>query len=330
VLTNVRIGDGLCVATDLELRIETPLEWSGDPILLPHARLVQIVNAAGAVDDVEITVEESRATIKAGRGTWTLPTENASEFPGRAGSECTPMVHMPADQFVSLANAVRFATDAESSRYALGAVLVLWQSGTLTMVATDGRRMAVSSAECDEATDDVQKQPPRHAIDVITKLAGSGDLVQLEHTASEFVADIDGTRVYSTLIEGKFPRWQDVEPTRDVVPTRVTVGQLLTACRQAAICATEESKGVVFAFTADGIGLSAKSAEAGESHVTCEVVESGKNAVVKLDPRFVTEWLGCGSFDTEETISVEAVDAQSAVVLRADDCRCVIMPMADE
>lgn len=329
VLTNVRIGDGLCVATDLELRIETPLAWDGEPILLPHSRLVQIVNAAGTVDDVEITVEQSRATIRAGRGTWTLPTEDAAEFPGRAGGTSKPMVHMPADQFVALADAVRFATDDESSRYALGAVLVKWSSGTLTLVGTDGRRMAVAEAEFDQATDDREKLPPRRAIDVVTRLAGGADVVQLEHTETEFVAEIDGTRIYSTLIEGKFPRWQEVEPSRNVVPTRVTVGQLLAACRQAAICATEESKGVTFAFTADGIGLSAKSAEAGESHVTCDVVESGKNAVVKLDPTFVTDWLDCGSFDAEEAISVEAVDGQSAVVFRAGDCRCVIMPLAD-
>ena len=59
-------------------------------------------------------------------------------------------------------------------------------------------------------------------------------------------------------------------------------------------------------------------------------MESGHACTVSLDPRFVNEWLGCGSFDMAETIELEAQDATSAVVLRAQDCRCVVMPLAAE
>jgi hypothetical protein len=51
---------------------------------------------------------------------------------------------------------------------------------------------------------------------------------------------------------------------------------------------------------------------------------------VKLDPHFAAQWLACGSFDLAETVRLEAVDPQSAVVLRCGDhCRTIIMPMAE-
>lgn len=331
ILANVWIGDGKMVATDLEMRIETPLEGAPDtPVLLPHARLQAIVNAAGAVEDVEIVPSGTTATIRAGRGSWTLPTEDASEFPARSEGRAKPVARLPADQFVSLVNAVKFATDKESSRYALGAVLVRFHDGMLTFVATDGRRMAVAEAEIDQATDNVEKLPPRRLIDVAARLAGGGESVQLEATDREFIAEVDGTRVSSVLVEGRYPEWQDVEPKRTISPTQVRVADLLAACRQAAICTTEDSKGVTFAFTKEGLGLSSASTLAGEAYVTCDVVEAGETTTVKLDPRYVTEWLDCGSFDREEAIEVEAESAQAAVVLRAQQCRCVVMPMAND
>jgi len=51
---------------------------------------------------------------------------------------------------------------------------------------------------------------------------------------------------------------------------------------------------------------------------------------VMLDPQFVCQWLGCGSFDLAETVELEAVDKASAVVLRAQDSRCIVMPLAPD
>jgi hypothetical protein len=87
---------------------------------------------------------------------------------------------------------------------------------------------------------------------------------------------------------------------------------------------------VDFVFTPQGVHLSSQSAEYGQASVTCDVVSAGHACRVKLDPAFVLQWLDCGSFDTAETIEVEAQDDQSAVVMRAQDCRCVIMPLAKD
>lgn len=329
VLQNVLLSGETVTATDLEMRIVAPLDcYDGPAMLLPHQRLSAIVGEMSDADTVTLRQDGAACVVDGGSVTYRLPMEDVNEFPVGGDVDAKPIARLPADQFVSLMQSVRFATDNDSSRYALGGVLVEFKAGKLAFVGTDGRRLCAAEVDVDQATDDAAVVVPRKAVDVLCRLARHAEAVQLSTAGTEFVAEVDGTSVRARLVEGRFPRWRDVEPDRTVKPSLVVVGTLLHACRQAAICTSEQSRGVTFAFTAEGLHLTSRSAEAGEASVTCDVVEAGHTCVVSLDPAFVTEWLGCGSFDPAETIEVEAEDKASAVILRAQDCRCVVMPLA--
>jgi DNA polymerase-3 subunit beta len=331
VLTNVLLSGETLSATDLELRIDARLDcYDGPAMLLPHARLSAIVGELGDGDTVTLRPDGAACVVDGGRVNYRLPIEDAAEFPGAGEVDAKPIARLPADQFLSLVQSVKFATDNESSRYALGGVLVQWKAGMLSFVGTDGRRMCVAETEIDQATDDVSVIVPRRAVDVLCRLARHAEEVQLSHAGSELIATVDGTAVRARLVEGRFPRWTDVEPTRTVKASLVVVDTLLHACRQAAICTSEQSRGVTFRVEGDELHLSSRSAEYGEASVTAELIEAGHSCTVNLDPKFVVEWLGCGSFDDAETVELEAESATSAVVLRAQDCRCVIMPLSNE
>jgi DNA polymerase-3 subunit beta len=329
ILQNVRLGDGLLTATDLELQIQVELDWHGDPILLPFARLQAILNACPNADEVTITPSGSSCTVNVGGGTWTLPTEDAAEFPTWEPTDTKPICRLPADQFVRAVRAVSYATDSESSRYALGAVLVEMKDGVVTLVGTDGRRLATYEIDVDQATDDGTTLIPDRAINAMASLAWNAEWsVQLEATTSEVVASIEGTTVTARLVEGRFPRWRDVFPERDAKPSAVAVPELLAATRQAAIVTSEQSKGVTFAITADGMHLTAQSSEAGQSSVTCPLVDFGQAATVKLDPAFVVDLLR--SVDDAEPITIEAAGPGDAVIFRAESIASVIMPLATD
>ena len=337
VLSNVLLASGTMTATDLELRISAPLPYDGPALLLPHARLAAIVGSLNPADDVTLSPDGSACTVQSGNGTWRLPVEDANEFPAAGDVDAKPIARLPADQFATLMASVRFATDNESSRYALGGVLIQYERpadkenpyGMLSFVATDGRRMCVAEtqAEPKRDLDSSTTIVPRRAVDTLCRLANGAEAVQLETTGTELVAEVDGTTVRARLVDGRFPKWQDVDVQRDVKPSLVVVGSLLHACRQAAICTSEQSRGVTFTVTAEGLHMTSRSAEAGEASATCDLVEPGQAFTVMLDPTFVTQWLGCGSFDLAETIELEAVDKASAVVLRAQDSRCIVMPL---
>jgi len=344
ILANVLIADGTITATDLELRITAPLPGATGPaILLPYQRLSSIVNSLVGSDEVTLTVDGTVCVVQGGNGTWRLPVEDAKEYPAGDYANAKPIASLPADQFASLMSAVKLATDTDSSRFALGAVLIEYERpddkdeeyGTLSFVGTDGRRLCAASAQISQDSDSSATLVPRDAVDVLVRLAKGADAVQLETTGRELFASVDKTIVKARLVEGRFPKWRDVEVDHGVKPSLVVAGALAHACEMAAICESEASRGTQFTISEKGLWLSSKSAEFGESSATCDLVEAGHACSVKLDPRFVLGWLRCGSIDPSETISLEAKDADSAVVLRAGGgdgtvppIRTVIMPLA--
>jgi DNA polymerase-3 subunit beta len=335
ILANVLLSDGVLTGTDLEVRIDAEIDYHGPAMLLPHGRLSAILSAAGG-DEVTLTQEDSKCVITCRKrqhektyGTWTLPTEDAAEFPTWAVTGGKPVCRLPADQFCRAVAGVVYACDEESSRYALGGVCLDVHGGTVTLVATDGRRLSSVECEVDQAVDDGQTLVPARALGIMQRLAaGSESAVQLEASGTECVMTVDGITVTARLLEGKFPKWRDVIPTRDAKCTTVTSTELLSATRAAAIVTTEDSRGVQFAFNGEGIWLHGQSAVAGESSVTCPVVESGQACSVKLDPVYVRNWLTGLPADGEPVVSVEAVDHTSAVVLRCGEYTGVVMPMA--
>jgi DNA polymerase-3 subunit beta len=330
ILQNVLLSDGVLSGSDGEVRIDVEIDAPpGINFLLPKDRFSAIL-ASFSGDEITITPDATSCVIHAGHGTWTLPTEDAAEYPVWDPIGTKPITRLPADQFVRAVRGVVFATDNESSRYALGAVLIEVKGDVVTFVATDGRRLASVQCDHDQAVDDSQTLVPARVMAIIARLADhAGDeSVQLEATGKEIVAVVGNATVTASLIEGRFPRWRDVLPERDAKPTTVERASLLAATRAAAICSSEESKGVTYAFSADGIWLNGKSSEKGESSVTCEIVDAGDKASVKLDPAFVTEWLNGIAGDADPNVEVEAVDAQSAVILRCGDNTGVIMPLA--
>lgn len=331
VLQSVLLKDGVLTGSDGEIRIDVTLEDAppGCDFLLPEDRFSAIVNSCTAAE-ITLTPADNCVVITAGRGKWTLPTERTEEYPAWDVAGEQPIARLPADQFVRAVRGSVFATDNESSRYALGAVLVEVLGENVNFVGTDGRRLASVQCEHDQAVTDTTKLVPARVMSIISRLAGHAgdDAVQLEATGKELIATVGNARVTALLLDGRYPRWRDTVPKRDAKPTTVDRATLHAATRAAAICASEESKGVLFTFSSEGILLQATSSEKGESVVTCDIVDAGETTSVKLDPSFLTDWLsGIGS-EGNPNVKVQVVDAQSSVILTCGDNTGVIMPLA--
>ena len=333
VLRNVLLANGTLTASDLELQITTPLEYEGSALLLPFDKLQAILNAARG-DEMTIEPDGAKAVVRIGGGSWTLPTEDATEFPTWQPQRLGPVCTLPSDQFCRIVKSVVYATDNESSRYALGAVNieVSRTDENVSFVATDGRRLSCATAPLSEQKDPDSRSvlAPAKAMAQIAMAAAHRECaVKLEASAAELQATVGETVITARLVEGRFPPWRDVFPERDAKASLISAGELLDATRQAMIVTSEQSKGVTYAVTSDGVRLTAASSESGESDVTCGIVELGQAATVKLDPQFVVDLLR--SVDLDEPLEVEVVDAQSAVVFRSgDDHKAVIMPLAND
>lgn len=340
VLTNVKLEatrEGAVIsATDLEVGIRVAVAGveteAAGAVLLPSGRLIAILREAAAGTVFEIASDGTAASVKAPRSEFRLPVEDPLEFPtvatfpeGRSFELSTPLVR-------ELVRRTVFATDNESSRYALGGVLVELGGATVIAVGTDGRRLAKMEGPCQSHGDDggeVQPIVPARAMHLIERCLGATEAaVHFAVGASEIIVRTAETTISARLVSGRFPRWRDVFPDRpDAAQVKLVAGPLVAAVRQAAIVTSEQSKGVDFSFEPGQLVLSGRSAESGESRIELPIEHAGEAVRIKLDPRFMIDFLRV--LDGGTTVSIEITDSQSACVCRTDDgYGYVIMPLA--
>jgi DNA polymerase-3 subunit beta len=329
ILQNVRLGDGLLTGTDLEVRIDREIDYHGDAVLLPAMKLAAILRTATG-DSVTLTPKGTSVVVKCGAGSWTLPTEDAAEYPTWEPAGLKAICRLPADQFARAARSTVYATDTESSRFALGGVLIDVTNGNPTWVATDGRRLSCVETETDQAVDDSQTIVPGRLMAIAASMAVGDGSVQVEANASEVRFTLDAVTITGRLVDGRFPRWRDVVGEPEGEASVLNVADLLSAVDAAAIVTSEQSKGIDLAWTSDTLTLAGRSAEYGESRVSCDVVSAGTASSTKLDPKFLHDFLRHLPADEEPQVDVYVADAQSRVLLKCGPYTGVIMPLAAE
>jgi DNA polymerase-3 subunit beta len=329
ILRNVRIGDGMISGTDLEVRIDRAIDSDCEPFLVPHDRLTAIVREARG-ETVKITAKGTSITVKCGSGSWTLLTEDVAEYPTWEPAELKTVCRLPADQFARAVRATVYATDTESSRYALGAVLLEILDGNPTFVGTDGRRMAVAETEIDQAVDDRELLIPARAFQIVGDMAAGDGSVQIEVAGSDARFTLDGTTITARLTDGKFPRWRDVTGDPEGEANVLEIKEFIAATRGAAIVTSDQSKGVELSWNGESLVLSGRSSEHGESTVKCPLVVQGTTATVKLDPVFIVDFLRHLPDDEEPQVEMFVKDAESRVLLRCGPYTGVIMPLAKD
>jgi DNA polymerase III sliding clamp (beta) subunit (PCNA family) len=145
------------------------------------------------------------------------------------------------------------------------------------------------------------------------------------------VCTCDGVKLTAMLMEGRFPPWRDPLLPSKEDHTVVLAADLLSATTAAAIVTSKHSKGVVYEFAADCIHMTAQSPEAGKSSVKCKVQESGYRCKVKVDSKFISDWLLSLPPQGNPIVTITATDKGSAVILRSDGTYTgVIMPLDTE
>ncbi len=344
VLTNVKLEvhgtSAVLSATDLEVGIRIDLEsvepGASGAVLLPSGRLMAIVRESQPGTVFDISSDGTAAVVKAPRSEFRLPAEDPLEFPSVATFPTEASFELSQPLVRELVRRTVFSTDNESSRYALGGVLLelSTQSSPASVIAvgTDGRRLAKMEGPAtakDGSPSDAQPIVPARAMQLMERCLSDASMpVQIAVRTSEILVKTGPTTISARLVEGRFPRWRDVFPDRpDASQVKIVAGPLLAAVRQAAIVTSEQSKGVDFSFEPGQLVLSGRSAESGESRIELPIEHAGPVVKIKLDPRFLSEFLRV--LDGAATVTLELTDAQSACVCRTDDgYGYVIMPLA--
>lgn len=339
ILQNVKLEAGkaqaVLIGTDQEVGIrytitESDVQRAGE-ILLPTNRVLAILREMHG-ESVSLEAGDNGVWIRGDRAEYKLGSENPAEFPAVAEFGDQAHYSVSAGVLRKMIRRTLFATDTESTRYALGGVLVEIKGETITLAATDTRRLAVVRGPCAASGAGAAENPapvvPSKAMSLIERsLTDENASVSIAIRQNDVLVKTPSATIYSRLVEGRFPRYQDVIPTQSQIRLDLTVGPFYSAVRQAQIVTSEESRGVDFQFTSGLLTLCSRAADIGESKVELPITYSGSDLVITFDPRYIADLLRV--LEAEQPLILELSDSESAAVFRTEDgYTYIVMPLS--
>ncbi len=341
ILQNVKLtvtgSSATLTATDMEIGIRITLTDGIDveqegTTLLPVSRSGAILRESS---DERLTLEtdESGILIRGDRSKFHLPSANPDEFPHVEGFEETAFHTLPVRLFRELVRRTVFATDMESSRYALGGVLLELEAEKVIAVGTDGRRLArmegTGTSVEGHHTTGTNTIVPTRAIQLMERAVNDKDeTVDICARSNDLLLRTPRCTIYSRLVEGRYPNWRQVFPQRESShKVDLTVGPLFAALRQAAIVTDQESRGVDLIFHDGTLKIEGNTAQIGQSQVEMPIAYDGEEVKLTLDNRFIADF--CKVLDNETAFVFDFESSQTPALLTTEDgYGYVIMPMA--
>ena len=352
ILANVLLrknGNTLQLTTsDLEVQIRTTADLGGDAAAdfattIGARKLIEILRTFQPDQVVTLEASQERFILKGGKSRFTLQSLPASDFPlVQESPNFGPAFSIPQAVLKNLLGQVSFAMAVQDIRYYLNGILFVAEGRTLSLVATDGHRLAFASATLDT---DVPKQEvilPRKTVLELQRLlrdvkapaapAGegkddAGPMIQFQFANNQAKLSFNGLEFVTKLVEGKFPDYNRVIP--------VGYGNVVTLGRQAlqaslqrmTIMTSDKFKGVRLNFEPGMLRISSANAEQEEAQDELEIdyggnkVESGFNVSYLLDVL---------SNMQQDMVSIAFEDGNSSALISIPgdaNFKYVVMPM---
>jgi DNA polymerase-3 subunit beta len=329
-------GDKLLLtATDLDLSLRTSCNAKvkkEGACTIPARKLYDYVKL---LPDADITIrllENHWVSIRCGRSNTKMVGMAKSNFPGLPVFPSAGAIKISAPVLRSMIAKTGFAIANEESRYTLNGALMVLKPESITMVATDGHRLAhVEHAETFEGVSGEMKTLiPKKAMDELKSLLDSDvQTIDFAKDESTLFFRVGPRLLTSRQLTGQFPNYEAVLP-KDISKSIALHGEELgSAIARVAQFADERSRAVRLRLEKGELKISASSTETGESEDSIEVAYDGEAMAIGFNAQYLMDFIkATGSSD----VKLELKDAQSAGQLRpaeAEDYkyRYIVMPM---
>jgi DNA polymerase-3 subunit beta len=338
VLSNVLLvaeeGKLILTATDLDVTVSCTVTadvHEEGKVTLPAKKMVGIVREL-STPEIELQVDEKNVcSIHAGASFFKIVGLGANEFPPLAKFEEKNKVSISQERLRGMLRKTSYAVSTEESRYVLNGIFLSIKEFKLTMVATDGRRLALVEEELEE-TPDVQAQfiVPTKAINELNRLLGDeGTLeVQFQDNQASFFLSGEGENsalMITKLIEGNYPNYSQVIPKKCSERVPLVREELLQALRRAEIMTSDKAHSVKFAFTQNNLQITANTPDVGEARENIAINYSGEDITVSFNPLYMMDPL---KVLEDDEVFLEMSDELSPGVIKVQTPFIyVIMPM---
>lgn len=323
-------------ATDLELSIRTSCEAKVKKEgagTIPAKKLLDIVRLLPEEEIKFKLLENHFISISCDRKNYKLVGMSKDNFPALPGFPHA-LVKIPAKLLADVIAKTTFAISLEESRYTLNGALLVLKPSSVTMVATDGHRLALVETDhkFEGFSTETRVLVPKKAMTEIQRLSaevGDEDACEFAQDESHLFFQFGRRLLTSRKLTGQFPNYEAVLP-RDASKTIVLErAELQDALRRVSQLADQRSHAVKFVLAKEGVEISASSPEYGEAKEAIEKEFNGDPLAIGFNAQYLLDFLNAAS---EGPISFELKDEQSAGQLRpmageSTRYRYVVMPM---
>ena len=320
--------------SDLEIQVRTAVELGGDPGPLATTvnarKLIDILRALPPDQSVTLSAQQGRLVLQGGKSRFTLQTLPADDFPlVNEAVDFGPVFAVPQKVLRDLVGQVHFAMAVHDIRYYLNGILFIAEGRTLTLVATDGHRLALAQAqlETDVATRQEVILPRKTVLELQRLLKDEDTAIEMRFAGNQARFSFSGMEFVTKLVEGKFPDYNRVIPKNHKNALAVGRETLLASLQRAAILTSEKFKGVRVNVEPGLMRISANNADQEEAREELEVDYNGDTIEIGFNVTYLIDAL---SNIGQEMVKIELQDGNASALLTVPDrpgFRYVVMPM---
>jgi DNA polymerase-3 subunit beta len=344
ILANVLLrkqGDTLQLTTsDLEIQIRTSAPLGGDDsadfaTTLGARKLIEILRTFSADQQVTLESSQERLILKGGKSRFTLQSLPADDFPlVQESPNFGPAFAVPQGVLKRLLSQVSFAMAVQDIRYYLNGILFVAEGRTLSLVSTDGHRLAFARAELDVEVPKQEVILPRKTVLELQRLLRDTDekaeeqpLIQIQFANNQAKLNFNGLEFVSKLVEGKFPDYNRVIPSG--YGNSVTLGRqvLLASLQRMTIMTSDKFKGVRLNFEPGLLRITSANTEQEEAQDELEIDYGGSKVESGFNVSYLIDVLGNVGSDL---IRLDFADGNSSMLVTIpedDSFKYVVMPM---
>jgi DNA polymerase-3 subunit beta len=343
ILSNVLIEaekDQISLSTtnlDLGIRckIKAEVKETGS-VTLPVKRLATIVRELPSVDVTFDGSPNHQVKLTSGGSTFKIMGIGREEFPPLPEFGDEKAYTLEQSELIGMLRSVSYAQSTDETRYILNGVYFNFRDEKLTLVATDGRRLALIAKEMEvPAASAGAIILPAKTVSELNRLLDKGTKVKINfndrRAAFQIATDkdtsglIDHVYLYSKVVEGNYPNYQQVVPKETHQRIKLERELLLQCVHRAQLVCSEKANSVKIKLTSNLLEIFAASSDFGEAHESMAIGYSGPDLQVAFNPAFLMDPLKAL---TKDEVFFEVKDEVSPGVFKTlESFICVIMPV---
>jgi DNA polymerase-3 subunit beta len=320
--------------TDLDVRISAWVEANiktPGAITLPARKLAGIARELSH-PEIEISVDDKNTcSLRAGSSFYKIKGLPAEEYPAATPPKETRSVTLKQETFRSMLRKTSFAMSSDESRFVLNGIFVATRDHKVTMVATDGRRLAMAEEEAEVPADSQGEFIiPSKTVNELGRLLSDQGEIEIRFSANQASFTLVGEKggmvlVFSKLVEGNYPNYRQVIPGEMKERVALPREELVQAVRRAEIMTSDKSNSVKLALSRNNLSITANSPDVGEAKESLAIEYKGVDLAIAFNPGYLIEPLNAL---TNDEVYLELIDELSPGILKINGpFLYVVMPM---